>query len=200
MKTKLWYLTTKITVAVVLVAVLVVKAFAGSSPKVSLVPYNSDCAVISVANLSGANSELTIENASGDILYYKEGAIEGAYSKIFDFKNLRDGDYKVVVTNEDGSHELKFTVDGSNVLVPENEEKNAPYFSVKDGVLKLSFLNETNGDVVLKFSNDYGVFYTKSLGSNFSITAGFNLDRLESGDYAVELTSGDKTYSYNFEK
>ncbi len=201
MKTKVFYLTTKLMVVVVLIAVLAVKAFAGTNPKISLVPYAPERAVISVENFSNTPYEMYIEDASGNVVYYKERAKTGDfYSRLFDFKNLRDGDYKVVVKNNLGEYNLPFHVENRKVVAAKTNNDLSPYFEVKNGVLKLSMLNHTNDNVELKFKNGNGVFYTKSLGNDFSITAGFNIDRLENGDYEVEVKSGKNVFSYNFEK
>ena len=82
----------------------------------------------------------------------------------------------------------------------ENKEAIAPYFEIKDNVLRLSFLNSNLDEVELTFSDENGYYYTKNLGKDFSITEGFNLSKLFDGEYAVVLKSGSKTYNYNFEK
>jgi hypothetical protein len=201
MKTKSFYLLTKATVVVVLVAVLAAKAFAGSSPKVSLVPYAPERAMISVENLSNSPSEVAIEDFYGNVVYYKERAVnKDFYSKMFDFKNLRDGDYKIIVKNNSGEYTLPFSVVDRKVEVAKNSFDVAPYVEVKEGVLKVSMLNHNMEDVRLNFLSENGVIYSKKLGNEFSITAGFNLGRLENGEYAVEIKSGNKTFSYNFAK
>jgi hypothetical protein len=202
MKTKMVYLTTKITVAVVLVVVLAVKAFAGSAPKVSLVPYANERAVITVENLSNLTSELAIEDANGYMVYFHESKIASEnYSKKFDFKNLRNGSYKVIATNGYGKMALSFNVENGKVIVDaENESENVPVVLVKDDMLKVSYLNHSLKDVKIKLLSEYGEFYSKELGNDFTITTGFNLNRLERGEYAVVIENGKKSYSFTFEK
>jgi hypothetical protein len=201
MKTKAFYLTTKILVVVVLVVVLAAKAFAGSAPKVSLVPVETYRATISIENISNLPTTLHIEDANGNVVYYKESSIVGeTYSKLFDFRNLRSGDYKIIAKNKEGEFEFPFNVEDRKIIVSNSTADVAPYFEVKDGILKLSMLNHLNENVVLNFINESGVFFTKSLGNEFSITAGFNVNQLERGDYAVEVKSGKQSFSYNFEK
>lgn len=204
MKTKLLYLGSKIMVAIILVAVLAIKALAatGEGPKVKLIPYKDEFAIITVNNASEEISQLAIEDAQGDIVYYREGlkSFQNFYHKTFDLRNLNDGDYKVIVENKSGRKELDFAITDGNVKVENGAATPSPYFEVKEDVLKLSLLNHTLRDVKLSISNEDQTFFRKSLGDDFSITTGFNLEQLTSGSYQVKITSGDETFSYNFEK
>lgn len=201
MKTKAFYLTTKVMVVVVLVLVLAIKVFAGSTPKVSLIPYSAERALISIENLSEA-TEMLIEDAEGNVVYFREGSIkDDFYSKKFDFKNLEEGNYRIVVKNAVGEYVLPFKVAENKIVVMKNNNNEmVPYFEVKDGVLKLSLLNHNNEEVEMNFANDEGVFFSKKLGNDFSITAGFNLGNLNDGEYTVKLKRGEETFSYNFAK
>lgn len=204
MKTKFMYLASKVMVAIILVAVLAIKAFAADSegPKVKLIPYKDEFAIITVNNASDEISELIIEDSEGDIVYYREGikSFENFYHKAFDLRNLNDGKYHVIVENKSGRNQLEFAIVEGNVEVENNPSKPSPYFEVKDDVLKLSMLNHSLKDVKLTISNENETFFKKSLGDDFSITTGFNLEQLTSGYYQVKITSGDETFSYNFEK
>ena len=202
MKTKVMYLATKVTVAVILVAIIAVKALAGEAPKLKLVPHSTDRAIVVIDNEEDSPSELVIEDLNGNILYYKEGRIdEKLYTKLFDFKNLDDGIYKITASNNYGKKELTFKVNGDVVEVEkEHYTASHPFIEVKDDVLKLSFLNHSLNEIYLTIANDSGEIYKKSLGNDFSITTGFNLAKLQYGDYAAIISDGNNTYSYNFEK
>lgn len=118
MKTKVTYLATKIMVAIVLVALIVVKATAAEAPNLKMVPYSNERAIVVVDNPGNSYAELTIEDSNGRILYYREGKInEKMYSKIFDFKNLTNGNYRIIVKNNIGKKELFFTVENSFVVI-----------------------------------------------------------------------------------
>ena len=202
MKTKVMYLATKVTVAVILVAILAAKAIAGEAPKLKLVPHSTDRAVVVIDNEQDSPSELVIEDLIGNILYYKEGRInEKMYTKLFDFRNLENGTYKITASNNYGKKELTFKVDGDEIVVEKDHFTTAhPYVEVKDDVLKLSFLNHSLNEVYLSITDDSGTVYSKSLGNDFSITTGFSLAKLDYGDYSAIITDGKNTYSYNFEK
>ena len=200
MKTKVFYLSTKITVAVILVAVLVSRVMAADAPKLKFVPYSNDRAVVSLNNEASVTTKLTIENVSGDVVFYNDGSIsEKVYSKVFDFKNLNDGEYKITASNKYGKNTMFFKVE-NNAIVENGTEPVSPFVEVKNDVLKISLLNHNLNNVEVSVYNQDGEVFSKSLGKDFSINAGFNLARLESGDYAINITDGEKLYSYNFNK
>jgi hypothetical protein len=201
MKTKVFYLATKVTVAVILVAILVIEAAASGTPKIKVVPYAPERALIALENENEVISDLSIEDAAGNVVYYREGKISDAfYSKKFDFANLSNGEYKVTVTNNNGKNEVYFNVKGNKITVNPSSKTTAPFVDIKGDVLKLSLLNSSLNDVNLVVSNENGIVYKKSLGNDFSINAGFNLANLENGTYAIDINDGVKNYSYNFKK
>lgn len=188
-------------VAVILLAMLAVKALASDTPKVKMVPYSNNKAIIAVDSPVDAVSELTIEDENGHVLYYKEGNIDDkVYSKIFDFKNLNDGTYAIAVKNTYGEHKMYFEVEDNKFEILKEEQAFVPFIEVEDDVLRFSILNNSLSDVVLKVSDEYGNSFTKNLGSEFSISEGFSLNNLNAGDYVIDITTENNTYSYNFEK
>lgn len=201
MKTKLYYLGTKLFVAILFIVILVAKTNASEAPKLKVIPYANVLAMVTVDNTENTFSELTIENASGNIVFYREGRINAEnYSKIFDLKNLRNGDYKIIVSNKYGKHEAGFSVLNNEILVEKNTPIN-PYFNFTGSVLNLSALNHASNNLYFILeNNNEGVIYTKPLGSKFNITTGFNLEKLSSGTYTAKLSDGNKSYSYTFEK
>jgi hypothetical protein len=201
MKTKVIYLATKVTVAVVLVALLAVEALAGEKPEVKVIPHSTERAVVFVNNADDTYTELSIEDLNGSVIYYKEGRInEKIYSKLFDFTNLEDGEYKVVAKNNFGEKEILFIVSDNKVNVVKEESSLKPFVNVEGNVLKVSYLNESLNDTYLTLYNENGEVFKKKLGNDFSITAGFNIAKLVNGTYSANINNGSRTYSYQFNK
>jgi hypothetical protein len=199
MKTKVFYLATKLAVAVIIVVLIAFKATAADAPKLKFITHSADRAIIAIDNSANEMAVLTIENANGDILYYKEGNInEKVYSKVFSFKNLTTGGYKVSVKTRNGENTLNFNVVDGEVKV--KTEKIAPFIEVNDNVIKLSYLNHSLAPVEIILSNEEGDIYSKQLGNDFNINAGFNIASLKNGNYVVNVSNGDNTFSYNFIK
>lgn len=202
MKTKVvYYLATKIFVVLVLVALLVVKATASEAPKLKLVPHSNEKALIVVDNSANSYAELIIEDEKGDVVYYREGRItDKMYSKVFDFKNLTDGNYKIIVKNNAGNRELIFSVINSNIVVEGEGIAAMPYFFVENDVLKISYLNKSMGNVSFTITGENGEYYRRWLGKDFSINKGFNIAGLNKGEYSAVLSDGANTFNFTFEK
>lgn len=200
MKVKLAYLATKVTVAVVLVALIAAKATAGESPNVKMLPHSTERAVV-VINTDNINSEVSIEDLNGSVVYYEEGLIsDKIYSKIFDFKNLEDGEYRLKVKNNFGENEVLFKVANNNIKIVKEAISTTPYFKVEDNMLKLSYLNHSLSNAYLTIYNEEGEIFKTELGKDFSINAGFDLKQLETGNYMASFGSNEKSYSYSFSK
>ncbi|MDA3879088.1 MAG: DUF3244 domain-containing protein [Prolixibacteraceae bacterium] len=201
MKVKLAYLATKVTVAVILVALIAVKATAGESPNVKIVPHSFERAVVVVNNIENTISEVSIEDFNGSIIYYKEGRIsDKIYTKIFDFKNLEDGEYRLKAKNSFGEKEVLFKVATNTIKVLKEDVPTTPFIKVEDDVLKISYLNHSLSNTYLTLYNEKGEVFKKTLGEDFSITAGFDLNRLENGNYMANFSSDGKIFSYSFNK
>lgn len=202
MKTKVMYLATKVMVAVILVVIIAVKTLAGEAPKLKLIPHSTNQAIVIINNNENSPSELVIEDMNGNLSYYKEGRIdEKMYTKLFNFKNLDNGTYKITASNNSGKKEVTFKVTDNGIKVEmDNYSANRPFIEVEDNILKLSFLNHSLNEIYLSIANVNGEIYKRSLGNDFSITTGINLTKLNYGDYAAVISDGENTYSYNFEK
>jgi hypothetical protein len=201
MKNKIYYLATKLIVALVFIAILVIKSTASEAPKLKMVQHYDERAIVVIDNSDNIVSELTVENSNGDILYYREGRINNSfYSKVFDFKNLSNGSYKIVVKNKFGKQEAPFSVNNNQIVIKENTPSIKPYFDLTGDLLKLSALNYSQNSLFFSIRNSDGEIFKKALGNDFNITTGFNIGKLTKGDYTANISDGFNTYSYTFER
>jgi hypothetical protein len=176
--------------------------FAAGNLKVNIHPLNSEKAVVDISSLSNSNFSITVANENNNIVYYKENSDPSAnYSKVFDFSNLSDGKYKLVVAAYKMVTEREFQKHRGTIEVGEETTTLEPFFFYKDGLLKCTYLNFMNENLNVSFydTNDERI-YSKKIGRNFNVLEGFNLSKLDSGSYRAVLTAGNKAYAYNIEK
>jgi len=168
--------------------------------KVNILPINSETAVVAISNAEASNFQISIANNKGEVVYYKEtDSASNDYRKIYDFSDLENGDYKLSVTVDVLTTEREFSIKNQNISVGKEKNHIEPFFTYKDGILKLSFLNFSQENLNLNFYNGSELVYTKSIGDEFSVQEGFNLSKLDKGVYSVLLSTNDKSYSYNVE-
>ena len=72
-----------------------------------------------------------------------------------------------------------------------------PYFAYKEGVLKLSYLNFSEENLSLNFYDTNELVYSKKIGDKFNVNEGFDLSKLNKGNYSVVLSTDSKSYTYN---
>lgn len=168
--------------------------------KVNILPINSETAVVAISNAQASNFQISIANNKGEVVYYKETDSESIdYRKIFDFSELENGDYKLLVTVDVATTEREFSIQNHSIAVGKEKSHIEPFFAYKDGILKLSYLNFSEEKLNLNFYNENELVYTKAIGDGFSVQEGFNLSRLDKGDYSVVLSTNDKSYTYHVE-
>jgi len=173
---------------------------AGGNLKVNIVPLNSEKAVVAISTTDAANLQISIENENGEKVYYKEADAENSdYRRVFDFSNLEAGDYMLSVSTNGLTTERAFSIDKKNIEVGKEKYLMEPYFSYKDGALKMSYLNFPEENVNLNLYTNNDLVYTKEIGNKFNILEGYDVSKLEKGNYTVVLSSWSGLHSYDFE-
>ncbi len=187
----------KVTMLVAFVAIANTLMAAGNL-KVNILPLTAEKAVVAISNTDAANFQISIENNKGEVVYYKETDNNSKdYRKVFDFSNLETGDYKLMVSLDGLTTERSFTIENSKIAVGKEKSLMEPFFACQEGVLKLSYLNFPEENLVLNFYGNNDLVYTKEIGNKFNVVEGFDLSKLEKGTYTVVLSSDSKNYTYN---
>ena len=171
---------------------------ASGNLKVNILPLTSETAVVAISNTSASIFQISIENEKGEIIYYKEtGADSKDYRKVFDFSKLEAGDYKLAASIDGSTTERSFKIGNKNIAVGKEKSIMEPYFAYKEGVLKLSYLNFSEENLSLNFYDTNELVYSKKIGDKFNVNEGFDLSKLNKGNYSVVLSTDSKSYTYN---
>lgn len=194
MKTiRLLFTVTAVAIAAIVTAV--------EKPKMDVIPLNANQAIVSVTNENPALFEMSIETNNGDLVYYKQTTKASTeYKKTFDFANLQNGSYILKLKVNDTRVYREFEVNNKEILVGDSKTKFDPYFTFKNNELKFSYLNFDQENFYVSIYNGDELFFNKKLGKDFAIQEGFNLSKLEKGNYTVVLSSLSNEYVYTLEK
>ena len=166
--------------------------------KVNIVPMTAEKAVVEISSAAASNFQISISNNQGEVVYYNETDEESSdYRKVFDFSDLDNGKYKLSVTIENQTTERLFSINNKNLAVGMEKNSMKPFFSYKDDILKLSYLNFSEKSMNLDLYNGNDLVYSHKIDNQFAVNKGFNLSKLEKGNYSVVLSADDKTYSYH---
>lgn len=186
----------------VLVLALAAKVtIAAGNLSLNLVPVTGEKALLDISSYTGETLTIKITDDTENIVYYSEG-VEAAdkIQKVYDFSNLEEGNYTLTVLSDGLSVEREFRKENNTIEVGEEATVLPPTFSVKDDLLRCSYLNFAKKDVKLELYDGNDVIYSKKIGNHFSMTEGLNLRKLEHGSYTVCLTDGTREFTYNIEK
>ncbi len=189
------FLTTMSAVAIVAIATAVEK------PKMDVTPLTADRAVVSITNEKPAFFEVSIKTFKGDLVYYKKSSEPITdYQKTFDFTNLENGNYVLNLRVNDTELAKDFKVFSSQISVGKSILKVDPYFSYNDNVLKFSLLNVDKQNFNINIYSNGDLVYRKRLGNDFSLQSGFDLAKLDKGNYEVVLSGYNNEYVYSLVK
>lgn len=192
--------TIKLLLAVTAVAIVAI-ATAVEKPKMNVIPLSAERAVISITNENLAYFELSIETRDGELVYFKQTSKPSTdYEKVFDFTNIEKGIYVLNLKVNDTKVSRKFQIADSGIYVGSAKFRFDPFFDYKDNVLKLSYLNFDKENLKLNVYGKEGLVYQSRLGKDFAISSGYNLSKLEAGNYKVVLSSYKNEFVYNLVK
>lgn len=192
--------TIKFLITISAVAIVAI-ATAVEKPKMDVTPLTADRAVVSITNEKPAFFEVSIKTQKGDLVYYKKSSEPITdYQKTFDFTNLENGNYVLNLRVNDTELAKDLKVFSNQISVGESILKIDPYFSFNDNVLKISLLNVDKQNFNINIYSNGDLIYKKRLGNDFSLQSGFDLAKLDKGNYEVVLSGYNNEYVYSLVK
>ncbi|MCG6187263.1 hypothetical protein [Maribellus maritimus] len=192
---------TKRSLATLLAAAIVTIASATDLSKLIVTPLNANQLIVAVVNDRISDFEISIYAKDGDLVYFKQSDKPiSSYQKIFDVQNLENGKYKMTLKMNGISVEKDFIITTNKIIFGESELDIDPYFVFDGKNLKFSYLNFKNKKFKLEIYDENGLIFETKIDNEFSIHSGYNLSKLESGNYRAVLYSFNKKYVYQFAK
>lgn len=190
---------------IAVLALLSTGAFAKA--KIFITSYlKTDYAVITARYDAAENYRVKIFNTDGDELY-ASSKISGAasFQKLFDLTSLEDGDYTIELTSKKDKTIEKFAIKNHELVSvdgkKEDSEKLKAFFRVANDKLYVSHMNFDKAALRISIDDKFGTeIYNSALPSESTYSGMFDLTSLPSGEYQVSLVSGNKAYSYEFNK
>lgn len=189
------------TIGTFVLALASMIATATEKPRLDVYPISAEKALVSLMNEVPARLEITVRSVWGMIVYYKQTIkTDGDYRKIYDFTNLENGKYELSFKVNDTLVKRDLEIKDGTIMVGASELRYDPFFKLEGDVLKLSYLNFDQNNLKLVFMKDREVVYESTLGREFNTVRGFDLSKLQRGNYDVVLAGGNNDFYYTFEK
>jgi len=198
---KLKDMKTMKTLIVVTAVAFATIASAVERPKMNVIPLEADRASIVLWNNNPAYFEISISAEDGSTVYYNETKSKlNSYNKVYDFSDLKDGDYQVSVKVNNTKVKRNLKIDRGNIIVGDSKTSYDPYLLVNENVLKISYLNFDGENIGLKIYNDGELVYRTNIGNQFNINAGYDLSKLQAGNYDLVLEGNNELISVPYSK
>ena len=172
-------------------------------PKAIVQPINKNQFLLAIETDYASTMEVTISDSNGEIMYYKStNKPVTSVKKIFDLKNLKNGNYSLELKSKNFISRRDLKLDQNKIQVGASVTTQIvhPYFGLVGDQLVLTHLNFEKEEYQLLIYNETDEIYKTKLDQVSPINAGYDMSKLKSGDYEVVLYSDNKIYSYVFSK
>lgn len=194
--------TIKSFITVLLLAAATI-AMAVEKPKANVHPVNANQFLVAVETPQASEMEVTINDDLGAIVYYKQtNKPIASYKKIFDVKNLENGEYSIELKTNGLVSKRELVIDENNIFVgkADNAALEQPFFGLENETLVLTHLNFEKEKYRLSIFDDEGLVYESPVEAVTPINAGFDISKLKTGNYEVVLNSDSREFSYSFSR
>jgi len=187
--------------ALVLLALAVtIGAGATKIPKMNIVTLNDAKALVVAETDPKIASEISIEDANGHLVYYKEAKAAAKFKSVFDLSNLEDGTYTIEVKTGTAAAKREVDIRNGEVVVKALQTTIDPYFAYDGDMLKVSFLNFDKRNLSLLIYNGSRLVFQSEIGNDFNVQRGFDVSDLVKGQYSVVLAGTGEDFSYRINR
>ncbi len=174
-----------------------VMALAGGGVKVKTSTSEQNKAVISLVEIEARQVNLSIENDDETVIFYSAHIKNTAdFSRVFNFSQLADGNYVIVVKWNNEIVKKPISIKDSKVIVKETELIKEPIFRFSDKNLLVFFNNPSESKTEVKIMGETGVFFEDS-GTEANFARKYDLSNLPAGEYEVILSAKRKSFGHS---
>jgi hypothetical protein len=161
---------------------------------------NSKTVMVTFNNTSKGEVVVALEDVYGAQFASDKVQSSERFSKKYNLSQLEAGNYRLVVTKNFIKTVQPFELTSKNIVLNELErkEKFLPSIKVKGNMLDVNVLLGNYSNIVVKvYSNDGLVSFEDKNYVVLTLHKRFDLSRLASGSYIVEVLAGDETQYYS---
>lgn len=175
--------------------------WATGNMKVNIVPAENEKAVVQILNVAESNYEIELKNETGDLVFYKKTDAPSAnYARHYDFSMLEDGNYSLTVKGDNEKMENSLKIEKGTVEVINQRKEVAPFFTVNENRLELSYLNFELENLKVFIYDDNTQVFEKELNPEFAVNYAVDFSNLKSGKYDAVLATETGFYEFQITK
>ena len=170
-----------------------------SKPSLKIVSGGNIAFTLISNNIEDSNVTIRIFDEEGLSLLEEKVDVNKAFSKSYDLSKMPNGIYEVEIEDEISFRKYFVITTSDTIEIMENVEQKIfkPIVVLEESLLKFNFLNLGRSDVKLSFSNGIGEeVYSEKIQNMITIHKGFDLSKLPSGVYTVEVKTEEKYFYF----
>lgn len=192
---------TKQLILATLALVFTANVFATEIPTMNIIPLEDSKTLVAVSQITPTLNEISIISEDGRTVYFKQSKKETAgYRQIFDLSNLEDGAYTVKLKAGTATVKREMQINDGTISVAAQKSELDPFFVLENNIVKVSYLNFEEKDVVVSVYNNRNLIHKSELGNEFTIHRGINISKLEKGDYEIMLANAGNEYWFSVKR
>jgi hypothetical protein len=161
---------------------------------------NSKTVMVTFSNTSKGEVTVALEDVYGARFASDNVKSSERFAKKYNLSQLEAGKYRLVVTKNFIKTVQPFELTNNNIVLNELErkEKFLPSIKLKGNMLDVNVLLGNYSNIIVKvYSNDGLVSFEDKNYVVLTLHKRFDLSRLASGTYIVEVLAGDETQYYS---
>ena len=167
---------------------------AGTNVKITA-DENVKAVTVNINNIQNDVVKVSLEGTDGTVLFSDETSKTARYAKRLNLSQLENGSYKLVIRKNLTKTTQPFTLNDNGVQLNENErkEKFLPSIIQKGNMVDVSCLAANYTNVFVRiYDNEGRLVFENANYVVFQIQKRFNLSKLPTGAYVMEVEAGDE--------
>ena len=141
---------------------------------------------------------LLIKSQRGEVLHKEEILHEGTIYRVFDFSDLKIGNYEIDIDKESEILRKPFVINSSSVIFKKDEITliSKPVIKLDKDILSVSGLDTTDKELSVKILFKGKEIFAEDVSSKSSRL--YKLDKFAKGDYTVFVKTQGKVFTEEF--
>lgn len=173
----------------------------GGNPDVSVMAVNEAKAIeVRLQRINREGYTLKLTDEQGNILLQEAIKNQPSYAKRYRLGSLQEGTYDLTIQRslETTVQKVALTADGVKLL--ESKKVFAPAIYQKAKHLDINALQTKQGEMVVNiFTNEGRKMFSETQQNIVSLNKRYNLEKLPSGVYIVEIVTQDETHYHTIQ-
>lgn len=168
-----------------------------ASPVLNLIRIEGEKLMVAYKNETASRIVLTISDNNSRVVYYKASVKPVAdFRALYDLSNLESGTYTFQVNVNGNKISRVVDINQSALSIGEQVLNDAPFFSLNDRKLDISFLNHEQENLNFAVYKNNVQVYDSELGNDFVIQNRFDVSKLPAGNYRFVIQTASDAYSW----